>query len=513
MNQADRASDGSAVGIGAKAVEQNLAFYLERHAAETPALITPNGTITHDELRAEISRWRTALTRSGVRPGDRVALLTGNHPDFVYAHVATIGLGAISVPLNCDSPPAELVPQLEAVDPVVVHVGPEGEEVWARIPSPFADRRLSPPAAAASDGNGAPADDPGVVAVAKAEPALLIFTSGTAGPSKPAILTHDNLVSSLQSVLSLPLDLVTQPQNYLAVIPLFHVFGVHMVVHLALITGGSVTLDNYGNAQHMLELIRDHRPTVVAGPPALWQRMVTQGGQATDFGSVKLAVSGAAALPPKLAVQVDDQLGLVLHDGYGLTESSAVAASTLGVEDPPLGSVGLLMPGVEARIVDSDGSECLTGDPGELWLRGPMISPGYWGEDEPHASRADDGWLRTGDVAVVDEHGYLAIVGRQKDLIIVSGFNVFPAEVEAALMTHPGVAQVGVVGEPLDATGEAVVAFVVPEPGATLDDSELWAHCGERLARYKVPHRFVIAEELPLGPTGKLRRNQLLAQP
>ena len=190
-----------------------------------------------------------------------------------------------------------------------------------------------------------------------------------------------------------------------------------------------------------------------------------------------------------------------------------MAASTLGVADPPLGSVGLLMPGVEARIVDTDGSECLTGDPGELWLRGPMISPGYWGEDSRHDSRVEDGWLRTGDVAVVDENGFLAIVGRRKDLIIVSGFNVYPAEVEAALMTHPGVAQVGVVGEPLEATGEAVVAFVVPEPGVSLDDSELWSHCGERLARYKVPHRFVIAEQLPLGPTGKLRRNRLLAQP
>ena len=433
----------------------------------------------------------------------------------MYAHVATIGLGAISVPLNCDSPPAELVPQLEAVDPKVVHVGPEGEAVWAQVAPPFAERRLSltdSDGAGAGPGNGE-LDDPGVVAVSGSDPALLIFTSGTAGTPKPAILTHDNLVSSLQSVLSLPLDLVTEPHSFLAVIPLFHVFGVHMVVHLALITGGSVILDNYGNAQHMLDLIRTHRPSVVAGPPALWQRMVAQGGQAVDFSSVKLAVSGAAALPPKLAVQVDDQLGLVLHDGYGLTESSAVAASTLAVDDPPLGSVGLLMPGVEARLVDTDGTECLTGDPGELWLRGPMISPGYWGGNGTHVSRSDDGWLRTGDVAVVDEHGYLAIVGRRKDLIIVSGFNVYPAEVESALAAHPGVAQVGVVGEPLDATGEAVVAFVVPEPGVTLDDSELWAHCGERLARYKVPHRFVIADQLPLGPTGKLRRNQLLAQP
>ncbi|MDH3300507.1 MAG: AMP-binding protein [Acidimicrobiia bacterium] len=513
MNQAQRDPGGSADGSGAGTVERNLAYYLERHPAEAPALITADGVVTHGDLRSAISRWRSALVEAGVGPGDRVAVLTGNNPDFVFVHIAAMGLGAISVPLNCDSPSAELLPQLESVDPAVVHVGPEGERVWAGIAAPFADRRLAPPAANEGDGNGSFGPDPGVVAVSGSDPALLIFTSGTAGPSKAAILTHDNLVSSLQSVLSLPLDLVSVPESFLAVIPLFHVFGVHMVVHLALITGGSVILDEYGNAQHMLELIRTHRPTVVAGPPALWQRMAAQGGQATDFGSVKLAVSGAAALLPKLAVQVDDQLGLVLHDGYGLTESSAVAASTLGVDDPPLGSVGLLMPGVEARIVDTDGSECLTGDPGELWLRGPMISPGYWGEPGRHASRVEDGWLLTGDVAVVDENGYLAIVGRRKDLIIVSGFNVYPAEVEAALLTHPGVAQVGVVGEPLDATGEAVVAFVVPEPGVTLDDSELWSHCGERLARYKVPHRFVIAEQLPLGPTGKLRRNQLLAQP
>ncbi len=395
---------------------------------------------------------------------------------------------------------------------------PSGRRSRRRSPtagSPFPTRQADAEATEDTGSDGESGSEPAqaVAAVSGSDPALLIFTSGTAGTPKPAILTHDNLVSSLQSVLSLPIDLIAEPQCYLAVIPLFHVFGVHMVIHLALISGGSVILDEYGNAQHMLDLIRTHRPTVVAGPPALWQRMTAQGGQAVDFSSVKLAVSGAAALPPKLAVQVDDQLGLVLHDGYGLTESSAVAASTLGVVDPPLGSVGLLMPGVEARIVDTDGGECLTGDPGELWLRGPMISPGYWGDEGRHESRSDDGWLRTGDVAVVDDHGYLAIVGRGKDLIIVSGFNVYPAEVEAALLTHPGIAQVGVVGEPLDATGEAVVAFVVPEAGVTLDDSELWAHCGERLARYKIPHRFVIAEQLPLGPTGKLRRNQLLVGP
>ncbi len=504
MNQAQPDPAIPADGSGSGTVEENLAFYLGRHDDDSAAIVTPEQTYSHGELQSEVARWRSALTAAGVGVGDRVAVLTGNNPGFITVHLAVIGLGAVSVPLNCDSPSAELVPQLEAVDPTVIFVGPEGETVWGDVPPAFAQRRITE---SALDAGGT---DPGVVPVSADAPALLIFTSGTAGTPKPAILTHGNLLSSLQSVLSLPLEILARPQRFLAVIPLFHVFGIHMVVHLALITGGSVILDNYGDAQHMVDLIRRHRPSVVAGPPALWQRVVAQGGQAVDFSSVELAVSGAAALPPKLAVQVNDQLGLVVHDGYGLTESSAVAASTLGVDDPPLGSVGLLMPGIEARIVDTDGTECLTGDPGELWLRGPTISPGYWGDESPHSSRAADGWLRTGDVAVVDEQGFLAIVGRQKDLIIVSGFNVYPAEVEAALLAHPGVAQVGVVGEPLDATGEAVVAFVVPVPGADLDDADLWAHCGRRLARYKVPHRFVVADQLPLGPTGKLRRNQLL---
>jgi len=507
MNQAGGQSGatGSGGGAGGPRPELNLTSYFARHHGEDAAIVTSDATVSQRQFWNDVGLWRARLADAGVVAGDRVAILAGNKPAFISVHVAVMGMGAISVPLNCDSPLAELIPQLKAVDPRAVFVGPRAEGVWGAVPAPFADRRID------AEADVDPGSDPGLAAVTADTPALLIFTSGTAGTPKPAVLTHGNLLSSLQSVLSLPIDLVEVPHVFLAVIPLFHVFGIHMVVHLALITGAAVIVEEYGNAQNMMELIRNHQPTVVAGPPALWQRMVAQGGQVVDFASVRLAVSGAAALPARLAVLVDDQLGLVLHDGYGLTESGAVAASTLGVDDPPLGSVGLLMPGVEARIVDTDGSDCLTGDPGELWLRGPMISPGYWGEGPEHSSRTVDGWLRTGDTAVADDDGFLAIVGRLKDLIIVSGFNVYPAEVEAALVTHPAIAQVGVTGEPLDSTGEAVVAFVVPEAGTTIDDADLWAYCGERLARYKIPHRFVITDQLPLGPTGKLRRNRLVA--
>ncbi len=487
--------------------QPNLAAYLLRGSGEATAIIGRNGQYTYDQVRDLVSRWQPHLVDAGVGPGDRVGILTGNSIDFVGVHLATMALGAATVPFNPASPAGELVPQLEVVDPTVVYVGPDTDFLWpsvATVNQDLADRRIGPPP------ESAPESSYSVAPVEADTPALLMFTSGTAGASKPAILTHRNLASSLQSVISQPVAFIGRPHTLLAVIPLFHVFGINMVLHLGLLLGSTVVLEDYSDPVRTLQLIRTHGATIVAGPPALWQRLIDAGAKASDFATVEMAVSGAAALPAALAVTVSDRLGLILHDGYGLTESSAVGASTLGMDDPPIGSVGHLLPGMEARIVDGDEDDCLVGDPGELWLRGPMISPGYWGESAPHFSRTEDGWLRTGDQAVVDVDGCLAIVGRKKDLIIVSGFNVFPAEVEAAIASHPSVGQVGVVGEPSESTGEAVVAFIVPADAETVEEAEIWAHCEERLARYKIPHRFVIAPSLPLGPTGKLRRNRLL---
>lgn len=494
-------------GEAATGEQRNIVAYLLRGKGEATAIIGRDREYTYDQVRELVSRWQAHLVESGVGPGDRVGILTGNSIGFVAVHVATMALGAISVPLNPESPAGELVPQLEAVDPVVVYVGPVVDAAWpsvATVNQDLGDRRIGPPP------DSAPSSSFSVSPVEADTPALLVFTSGTAGTSKPAILTHRNLTSSLQSVISQPVDFMGRHHTLLGVIPMFHVFGINLVLHLGLLLGATIVLEDYVDPVRTLQLIRNHEATVVAGAPALWQHLVDAGAEASDVATVEMAVSGAAGLPGTLAVTVSDRLGLILHDGYGMTESSAVGASTLGMDDPPIGSVGHLLPGLEARVVDQDDHDCLVGDPGELWLRGPMISPGYWGETGPHASRTEDGWLRTGDQAVVDVDGCLAIVGRKKDLIIVSGFNVFPAEVEAAIMSHPAVAQVGVVGEPSESTGEAVVAFIVPAEGETLDEAEIWAHCEERLARYKIPHRFVFAPSLPLGPTGKLRRNRLV---
>jgi long-chain acyl-CoA synthetase len=220
-----------------------------------------------------------------------------------------------------------------------------------------------------------------------------------------------------------------------------------------------------------------------------------------------LATSGASRLPEETAAAMQRRFGVVIAEGYGLTEASPVV--TTSVSGPKAGSIGRPVPGVEVRLVE-DGEDALLGDAGEIWVRGPNVFAGYW--NDPQATAAaltDDGWLRTGDVAVADDDGNLFIVDRSKDLIIVSGFNVYPAEVEEALLEHPDIEAVAVVGVDSAYSGEAVKAYVVPKPGMTLEEDEVADFCATRLARYKCPTKVMFVDELPQGLGGKVLRRQL----
>jgi long-chain acyl-CoA synthetase len=485
----------------------NLAARLE-HRSDRVALHLDGRAVTHAELAERVARWRGGMAGAGVGDGVRVAIVAANGEAVVAAHLAVLGLGAVSVPLNPQCPPPELARDLAA----------------ARVGAVVADEVGRGPLAAALDHPAAAGLDPirldpadleraepaPLVGVAADQAAVLLFTSGTSGPPRPAVLTHGNLTSALEAVLSLPTGLVDRPQTFLAVVPMFHVLGLNAVLHLALLLGGSLVLGEYQGAAATIEAIERHRVTVALGPPNLWHALAAVPDADPDrVSSIELALSGADSLPASVKVAVAERLGLRLDEGYGLTESAAVVASTVSTTAPP-GSVGRLVPGVEARIVDEAGDDCLAGDPGQLLVRGSMVFPGFWTPDGlDRAAVGPDGWLDTGDLAVVDENGFLAIVGRTKDLIIVSGFNVYPGEVEAVLADHPDVADVGVVGEPSASTGESIVAFVVPAAGRSIDEDELASHCRAELARYKVPSRFVVAPQLPIGPTGKLQRSRL----
>lgn len=231
---------------------------------------------------------------------------------------------------------------------------------------------------------------------------------------------------------------------------------------------------------------------------------------ADAFAGVRLAFSGAANLPESAAQRLRQRFGLEVAEGYGLTEASPVVTTATGT-DARAGSVGVVLDGIELRVVDADGHDALVGDTGEIWLRGANVFAGY--VDDPDATArvlTDDGWLRTGDIGYCDDDGYLYLVDRAKDLIIVSGFNVFPAEVEEVLATAPGVADVGVVGVPHPHTGEAVKAFVVAAPGADLDEESLIDFCRDHIARYKCPSKVLIVDELPRNASGKLIRTSLV---
>lgn len=485
--------------------------------ADGVALITPDGTVSRRALRERAARWRGDLAAAGIGTGDRVVVVAKNGELFVTAYLALLGLGAVTVPLNPQAPLAELQREVAAVAPRAAIVAPELTAPGGDGPS------LDPQEMAGSDvlvidvetlGRSAPMPSQPVPADA---PAVLLFTSGTAGMPKPAVLTHANLTAAMASMVSLPVDLVGCGHIALAVIPLFHVFGLHTIVNLGLRIGATLVLDDYRSPEQIAGLVAEHEVTLLVGPPTMWQVLcLADGIEPATFTSVQLAISGAAKLEPRLRDEVAERLGLELDEGYGLTETCAVTASSVGT-DAPAGSVGVLMPGIEARLVDVDGDDVLVDDPGEIWAKGPMVSPGYFtveadGRTRIVSNRDEDGWLRTGDLAVVDDDGYLSIVDRVKDLVIVSGFNVYPGEVEVVLRQHPDVADAAVVGEDDPATGEALVAHVVLAPGAELEPEALTVHCRHHLARYKVPRRYELHQLLPRGLGGKMRRRDLVCE-
>jgi long-chain acyl-CoA synthetase len=325
------------------------------------------------------------------------------------------------------------------------------------------------------------------------------------------MLTHGNLRANIGQVLSHP-GLRIDPRDVaLGVLPLFHVFGLNVVLGTALAAGASVVLVEAFHPAEAAEIVARAGVTVVAGVPSMYAAwLALPGGHDGHFTGVRLAVSGAAPLPADDARAFLARFGVPLHEGYGLTEASPIVTTTAVEQEVRPGSIGPPLPGIEIRLVDVEGADVFAGDPGEIWVRGPNVFPGYWRDDD--ATRrvlTADGWLRTGDVAVADDDGYLTLVDRSKDLVIVSGFNVYPAEVEAVLADHPDVAEAAVLGATDDRTGEALTAYVVARPGRVPGESGLRAFVAERLARYKVPATFELVAELPRNRLGKIVRRAL----
>ena len=504
-----------------------------RSAAERvpgkPALVFRGRAVTYGDLDERVDGTAAALLSLGVKPGDRAAILTGNIPEFVDALYGAMRAGATAVPLN----PMLTAPELAAIlmDAAPTAIVTELEHL-AELRAAMEARQdgMNSPTVVVVGGPPAPA---GTVSLEEAltraidaaapetradDPALIAYTAGTTAEPKGAVLTHGNLLANLEQVSAVPAFEQAHDDVVLLALPLSHIYALNGVLGLFMKAGGTAILVERFDPDATAALIKDHGVTALFGAPpmfAAWLKELHQGRIARDtFAAVRLAASGAAGLSPDLQADFHDAAGVTIWQGYGLTESAPTVSTTALGQIAKPGSIGLVLPGIELRLLDEDGEDVEEGDPGEILVRGPNVFAGYWHRPDETAAVLDaDGWLHTGDVAYRDEEGYLFLVDRKKDLIIVSGFNVYPREVEEAIVASDDVAEVAVVGVHDERTGEAVEAWVVPAAGHALTPQDVQRHLEHRLARFKQPKIVNIVDDLPKHVTGKVLRRELRHRP
>ncbi|MGH2740827.1 MAG: long-chain-fatty-acid--CoA ligase [Actinomycetota bacterium] len=502
----------------------SLSDLVRRSAERRPektALIFGASNLSYELVEERVRLTAGVLHDLGVRKGDRVALLVGNVPEFVYALHGALRIGAVACPLNVMLTPEEVGYMLADAEAKVVVVEPpfaptvlavrdrldSVEQILVTARPPIPSGTLS------WDELIGDASDPPQVEVGADDVALITYTAGTSANPKGAVLTHGNLLANLAQISAVPALMEAESDIVLLALPLFHIYALNVVLGVTFREAATAVLVERFDPTRTLELVEEHRVSVLFGAPPMFQAWLqTAGERDVDLSSVRLAVSGAAALPAAVLRAFRDRFGITIWEGYGLTETApAVTTNALGPE-AKADSIGLALPGVDVRLVDEDGEDVEEGDPGEIVLRGPNVFGGYWNKPELNDAAFRDGWFRTGDVAYRDEDGYLFLVDRKKDLIIVSGFNVYPKEVEEAIASHPGVAECAVISVPDERTGEAVKALVVPTPGATgatPTQEEILEHCRGLLARFKLPREIDFVEALPKHATGKVVRRAL----
>lgn len=492
---------------------EGIGSWPARRARKTPhrvALVHGDDHISYADLHERTTRLAHALRRAGIRHGDRVAYLGPNHPAFLETLFATGLLGAVFVPLNTRLAAPEIAYQLQDSGarallhapscaelvpdsvPLTVEVGPAYEEFLA--------------AAATEAATTGPIDE----TVALDELCLIMYTSGTTGRPKGAMLTHANLTWNAVNVL-VDQDLTTDDRA-LVCAPLFHTAALNMLTLPVLLKGGTCVLVASFDPADTLELVHKHRISSMFGVPAMFDLLARQHGFATaDLSSLRLLSCGGAPVPTAL-LRTYQRRGLTILQGYGMTEA---APGTLFLDAEhavsKAGSAGVPHFFSDVRILGPDRLPVAPGEPGEITVRGPHVGPGYWGLPEETARAFHDGWFRSGDAARVDADGYVTIAGRIDDMYISGGENVYPAEVEDALLTLPGVAECAVIGVPDQRWGEVGRAFVVPAAGARPVPGELLAALGGRLAKYKIPASVVLVERLPRTASGKVLKRRLRA--
>lgn len=514
------------------------------------ALVFLGRTISYQHLHQLVERAAAGLAGIGVRRGDRVALILPNCPQQVIAFYAVLRLGAVVVQHN----PLYTAPELEyqladseatvaivldRVYPTVVEAWPatrlrevivtsllpwlpRGKRLALRLPGERVARlrgELSQPVPADADVRDFEAMLSHPYPPILPEPidprrdlALLQYTGGTTGRPKGAMLTHRNLVANAVQTAAWDSRARDGQETTLAVLPMFHVFGLTLCLTTAVLIGSTIVLMPKFDVELVLDAIRKWKPTIVPGVPPMYEKIIAEAReQKVDLQSIRTCVSGAMPLPRNTVEEFHHATGGHLIQGYGMTETSPVVMANPLDGNARHVSVGLPLPGTRVRIVAEDDPFRVVGvgEAGEVLVYGPQVFKGYWNQPFETAEVLNHGWLRTGDIAVMSPDGFFTLLDRKRDVVIIDGFNVFPSEVENVINAHMLVEDSAVVGIPDGRGGEIVKAYVVPVRGATISARDIVAHCERRLVDYKIPALVEVREELPRNMLGKVLRRLL----
>ncbi len=532
--------------------KHNVAQFLVDSAAKYPkhtAVYFLGTRLTYSELLESAYRFANALLKAGIRKGDRVAIMLPNCPQSVISYFGTLLAGCIAVQTNPLYTERELLHQLndsgaraivtlDLLFARLVRVRPETSLKLTVITSikdylPFPKNVLYP-IKVRKDGHklnvvydehtlkfihflksGLTAP---IVAKVNADKdiAILQYTGGTTGVAKGVMLTHHNLIANTYQTLAWNYRSQEGKESYLAAVPCFHVLGLTVILHQGILQAGTLVLVPRFDVGQVLQTIKAQRPTIFPGAPTMYIAILNHPDVGkVDLSSIQVCISGSAPLPLEVQQRFEALSGGRLIEGYGLTEASPVTHANPVWGERKIGTIGIPFPDTDAKVVDLESGEELepgSGAIGELLVRGPQVMKGYWNRPDETAEVLKDGWLYTGDLATMDRDGYFAIVDRKKDMIIASGYNVYPREIEEVLYEHPAVLEACAVGVLDEYRGETIKAFLALKKGAAVTEKELDAWCRERLAAYKVPRKYEFRESLPKTMVGKVLRRKLLEE-
>ncbi|RNA66218.1 long-chain-fatty-acid--CoA ligase [Alteribacter keqinensis] len=521
--------DAGAIPRSLNVPEDSLYHMLKRTVKTNEkriAVIFDEEKVTYGELFDQVNRLADSWRKLGMKKGEMLGLMLPNQTDYIVCFYAAQALGMTVVQINPNYTPRELVQiihsakikrivvsktnldtvlhvhGLQAIETIIVSDAPDKSEDTEELFS--LERQINEGGSVSHD----------TQIDVKEDVAVIQYTGGTTGQMKGAMLTHYNLVANVEQSFTMYGSNMEQGKEvFLVATPLYHVYAMTAGMNLGIRIGATILLMRKFEIQRALEWIKTYRPTYFPGVPGMYTAFVMH-PEVEKYGldCLKFCSSGSAPLPVEIIKRFEALTGAVIGEGFGMSEASPTTHRNPAEGVRKIGSVGLPLPGTESRIVDDDNQELPPKCVGELIIKGPQIMKGYLNNEADTGNSLRNGWLYTGDLAMMDEDGYFYIVGRKKEMILIGGFNVYPREIENVLYEHQDVKEVAVVGIPHEEKGEVIKAFIVLREGATADVEELKGFCYRNLTRYKVPKDFEIRDALPKNTVGKLLKRSLVEE-